>query len=358
MSEQVAAVEELPVAEVPEPSLLTSLKTPARFSLKLAKLTPGVQYLGLNFNGYMRGDEFAFGDPLTHFVCGESMDYGALFAYLFRRFGYQNTSSDNYKSLTEYLLKTPSKDLVLGVRPYVGSSSQLHFQFYVPRTKMDELDAYERREKTVWQQEAIAAAEARGLPDWMPAWLEFVGVTARGGSAAIPQSEWSETIWMMDTDYVPEDVPADDPNRALMVQAEAFAEDLWVQQRAVRPEPRYYHRHLTHGVWHDDDPLKPIAEAALAALKDLSRPVGVRDSYINAYGRVEQGDPLLRRTANRAAVAGYASGMLANEAPQEFGQLIGRIVQLGKGNYKKGILKALELLPEPKAGKSKAHSEE
>lgn len=357
MSEQATEVQQ-PQAEVQEPILLTSLKTPARFSLRLAKLTPGVHYLGLSFNTYLQGDEFALGDPLIDFVCGPTMDYGALFAYLFRRFGYQNTSSDDYKKLTQYLLKTPCKDLILGVTPYVGSDTMLHFQFYVPRKLLDEIDAYARRDQTRWEQEAFDAAEERGLPSWMPAWLELAGMKIMGGRAPYAQSDWSKTIHLMDTDYIPKDLPVDDPERHLVVQAQAFAEDLMERQRAVRPEPPRYERHLTRGVWLDDDPLKPIAEAAIAALKDLSRPVGVRDNSINAYGLVERDDPLCRRSVERAAVAGYASGALANEAPKEFGELLGRVIRLGGGNYKKGILKALELLPEPKPRKSKAQSKE
>lgn len=93
--------------------------------------------------------------------------------------------------------------------------------------------------------------------------------------------------------------------------------------------------------WDANDPLKPFAELAIVALEDLLTPVGVRDQAINAFGRVETTAPIPPSLS-----AGYPSGALGNSAPQEFAELHGLILKLGKGNAKLGIKKAMEAICE------------
>lgn len=85
--------------------------------------------------------------------------------------------------------------------------------------------------------------------------------------------------------------------------------------------------------WNDDDPLKPLAHAALAALRDLHTPVAVRDLRINAFGLVEGG----RSSVPVAKAAGFPSGALGNAAPDEFAALHNLVLRLGKGDAKRGI---------------------
>ena len=94
--------------------------------------------------------------------------------------------------------------------------------------------------------------------------------------------------------------------------------------------------------WRDmdaGDPLKPLAQAAVIALQDLRRPVSVRGTAIDAFG-LSDGDQCVKP----AKSAGYPSGDLGNYVPDEFAQLHGLILEIGKGNPKMGIKKVLKHL--------------
>jgi hypothetical protein len=100
--------------------------------------------------------------------------------------------------------------------------------------------------------------------------------------------------------------------------------------------------------WNDDDPLKPFAQAAMVALEDLRTPVGVRDASINAFGLVDKESG--RADVKIAPSAGYPSGMIGNTAPEEFAELHGLVLTLGKGNAKRGIKKIMSAMGAVVAG--------
>ena len=115
---------------------------------------------------------------------------------------------------------------------------------------------------------------------------------------------------------------------------------LYRDYAAIESEPGYSERSAHCRKWAVEDPIKPYAEAAFAALQALHRPVRVRDPSINAFGEV--------RTSNRPLteppVAGYACGAIGNVAPKAFAELHDRVMQWGKGNAKRGLAKILAAL--------------
>ena len=129
------------------------------------------------------------------------------------------------------------------------------------------------------------------------------------------------------------------------MSARKFWDSFYSGYAAVEAAPATRARALNCGDWDDDDPLKPLAAAAIVALNDLRRPVGVRDSEINVSGLIgESACGMKLRTCKPAMVAGYPSGSLGNVDPEMMGALHREVLRLGKGNIKRGLRKAVAAL--------------
>ncbi|ENZ77926.1 MULTISPECIES: hypothetical protein [Ralstonia] len=305
-----------------------------KFRLKQANMA-GRDWSGLDFRSYIdRGDtKRSLSDPVIASVRGDEIDYGKLFAYCFRRFGYPDRGWDDYKQLVSYYLTTPNPDLVLNITPYVGNSSVLSLRFLVGSESSMAIDAYARRDRTAWEQRSLDWAEKQGLPDWMPEWLGIYNSEFRQAFPQIPiATSWREVL----------DFPfamGEEGSRPYVLTSRVaeFRQTLHESYKQVEAWPAYYLRPANLHDWNDDDPLKPLAQAAIEALRDLSSPVGVRDQSINAFGQVESG----RIKVKAAASAGYPSGALGNTAAKEFAELHELVLKLGKGSVKRGISKVL-----------------
>ncbi|HDR9103288.1 TPA: hypothetical protein QDB04_000006 [Burkholderia vietnamiensis] len=121
-----------------------------------------MKYVGLSFN--VPAPDGGFINPVVMEACGEAMDYGKLFAYLFRRFGYPNFGWDGYKELAKYILTTPHKDMFLCIVPYVGDSTELHFSFVAPFELYRAAENYGQRFRLAWEQRAFDWREQQGSP--------------------------------------------------------------------------------------------------------------------------------------------------------------------------------------------------
>lgn len=96
--------------------------------------------------------------------------------------------------------------------------------------------------------------------------------------------------------------------------------------------------------WDDDDPLKPLAMAAIVTLADLQTGVRVRDMAINAYGRMEDGEGMI---VDEPVSAGMSVGLMFNQYPKESVRLQQTAIRFGQGDVKTGveaILKVVEYL--------------
>jgi hypothetical protein len=299
------------------------------FQMRLARLPNGVPYDRLHFSHFVDvPKEVALTDPVVGKVFGDQLDYGHLFAYLFRRFGYPNYGWDDYKDLARYILTTPRGDLLMEVIPYVGNHTCISFSFLVPSARMREIELYDSRPRRAWERRALDWQERQGLPDWMDDWMAACKHLATRMGSAQP-ADWRETVrWMHGG------VALESELASLSGQ---FIIGLYNAYHAIEPMPNSM-RVTEWSFWAMDDPLKPLAEAAHIALRGLLRPVRVRDNAINAMGPSK-----LRRVLREPAVAGYPSGALGNAAPQEFAKLQRLILELGKGNARRGISRLMHV---------------
>jgi len=307
----------------------------AAFQMQLATFKGGVRYVGLPFRRLSRADLSIY-DPVVFPVMGESMDYGALFSYLFRRFGYPNLSWDSYKDLVRYILKTPHPDMLLEVVPHVTGSTSLMFFFHVPEDVHAAIEAYDNKDFLAWESRAFSWQERHGLPDWMPLWLKCLNesVLPAWGVADPAVTDWRASLQYAMTLGEP-----GNSHFEISQLAEIFRISLYENYESVEPKPPCVPRGEDWSEWDDSDPLKPFAKAAQTALKSLHTPVRVRDSSINAFGAKEY----TRRPLKEAPVSGYPSGALGNTAPREFAELHGLVLELGDGDAKKGIANLMAL---------------
>ncbi|WP_187306038.1 hypothetical protein [Diaphorobacter nitroreducens] len=80
-------------------------------------------------------------DPVRGPVVGSEIEYGALFAYLFRRFGYPNVPWEAER-LARYVLATPRADLYLVIEPMVTGLTSQVFSFLAPISIHTAAEAY------------------------------------------------------------------------------------------------------------------------------------------------------------------------------------------------------------------------
>lgn len=312
-----------------------------QFHMKQANLSRNKHWSGLEFRSYMDTEESpaSLSDPIITKVCGEEIDYGRLFAYCFRRFGYPNVGWDDYKELVGYYLTTPHPDMVLNISPYVGNTSILSLSFMVSRQTMVAVENYARREQLAWEQRSLDWVEQQGLPDWMQEWVSIFNSEFREAYPHVPVAEsWRQAIGFF--------FPLGQEGtrlHELTGRVAQFRKQLQEDYKKVEPRPARYYRPANVQEWNDDDPLKPFAQAAIVTLEDLRTPVGVRDQSIDAFGKVASG----RADVSAAVATGYPSGALGNTAPKEFAELHGLILQLGKGNAKRGIKKIMAAMKSP-----------
>ena len=308
-----------------------------KFRLKQAD-TNGKHWVELSFRSYVEdGVSMCLSDPIIKSVIGDEIDYGKLFAYLFRRFGYPNRGWDNYKQMVSYYLTTPHPGMLLGITPYVGDTSAISMQFLVEAQTSCAIEAYGQRHRSAWEVCCLDWAEAQGLPDWMQDWVHTYNTEFR---EAFPKVAMA-TNWRQSVGFYYALGKEGTKLYKLTKRVVQFREKLREDFSKVEPYPAYYYRPSNLAECNDDDPLKPFITAAIAALKDLLTPVGIRDQAINVFGKVE----FERFTAKCAVSAGYPSGALGNAAPKEFAELHTLILKLGKGNVKRGILKLTSSRP-------------
>jgi hypothetical protein len=306
-----------------------------KFHLKFAIFKPDTQYSRLDFT--VQTPEREFVDAVIADACGAQMDYGKLFAYLFRRFGYPNAGWDDYKELAKYYLTTPHPDLILRIVPYAGGDTKITFSFIAPLEVGRAADAYEHRFRQAWRSRFVAYVRQQPEPEWAAEWLAFCNDELPHYWGAQPPSEsFVETLKWMNVLRT----STCERHTSITARAEAFRKQLEADYEAIEPVAAVEERSQNWREWHADDPLKPFAEAASCALQDLRRPVGIRDIAINAYGTTNFG----RGYANPAPVAGYPSGNLGNAAPAEFAALHSTIMEMGRGDARRGIKKAQALL--------------
>jgi hypothetical protein len=303
------------------------------FKLQLAK-TKKVTYVGLEMPCFADPmDVSTYSTPLAiYLACGKEMDYGTLFSYLFRRFGYPNQGWDDYKQLAKYILTTPLSDMVLMIVPYCGNDTSLHFSFMVPMETTRKIRDYERRDYLVWLERMFDWIEAnKMLPDWMESGMEYLN-----------REHKTSLTWRQAFDSIGILYSTEEGKEPVSVGYDWQQEVHKAYSEIEAPPSSCPQRSYDWREWPDDDPCKAYNQAAYEALLDLKRPVEVRDIFINAFGRVKS--PGRQKVLSGASSAGFPSGALGNEDPKGFAEIHAIINKIGAGNTKRGIKKALSII--------------
>lgn len=287
----------MPTQPAPAPS--------TSFKLQQAKTLPEEHLVPLYFGFAM--DRFGVsesGDPLINQVCGLTLDFGRLFAYCFRRFGYPAHAWDGDKELVSYLLATSHPALFLNVRPNPAPQSCMSLEFLVQLSTLEAVQSYAEQARHAWAERMWAWAEQAGLPEWLGEWQALLEGELRARHSEIPLPlRWQDALNI----YIPLGAEGSALYTA-SIRAIEFRQHLHAQFAKVERWPALYRRPVSIALWNADDPLKPVAEAAVAALQDLARPVSLRDRELRAYDPPAAA-PRLRKV-KPAASSGFAGAMV------------------------------------------------
>lgn len=287
---------------------------------------------------------FEHKDPVLKTLGVDTLDYGHLFAYCFRRFGFPNMGSDSYKDIAQWFLTTPRTDLVLCVRPSVCEES--HFSIHFRTTPENERACrnWERKDIEAWTDRKLDWIEAQGLPEWLPS------LVASYAEQMQPGANWRDCYRGYIVMFTPREGDFHSPFKS---EAEAEHHRLLTgfASRAagyekIEPRTEFRKRSMTVAEWPEDDPMKPLAEAAIEALRDLKTGVRVRDAAINAFGVMDDGFDAVEEPE----CAGLGTANLINEAPNESVELYQIISRLGEHDLRVGIKRLIELAKEADPG--------
>lgn len=266
---------------------------------------------------------------------------GQMLGYLFRRFGYPERGWDGYKEMCCYALTTPHPRLALMVRltacpePYLNLSlltdEELHWEI-----RGDKARAQWRAEMVTWFE------AAQQYPDWLDDVVVKVAAEHGITEGEVTQEDrrlilFEHGVWFMGPG------PEDRPKHYQRVGE--LLSQIWKDYEKVCPRPRPPKRSQNWRAWPDSDPLKAMARAAEIALRDLSRPVHVRDGAVDPYSPSSyfMGD---RRGVREARSAGYAPfGAYTNAWPEEVCELAAAVGALSS-SPKRALAKATKLLRE------------
>lgn len=289
------------------------------------------------------------------------MDSARFIGYLFRRFGYPERGWDGYKEACAYYLTTPDKQLILGIRLTACTDPRININFYADydlcaEIRGDNARAEWRKSMRVWFR------ENREYPPWFDDFVRYLccrmDPPPPEGFKIVPEDRevalFDHAVWYCGGVRKGEEEIAN--------RAGAFYDEVWNAYKKIQPRPETPRRAKNWRRWADDDPLKPLADAAEKALLDLRRPVRVRDQAIDAYGKVRGDNWVGMRCVNEPKSAGYAPfGTFINADPELACELTKAVGAFGKNN-RRAMQKAIEVLkaaaPKPHKKKGSQSAEE
>ncbi len=313
-------------------------KSKKHFSLNLYRPPARGKWslVGLDFTIYEE-PIFEHKDPVLKTLGVDTLDYGHLLTYCLRRFGFPNFGSDSYKDIAQWLLTTPRADLVLCVRPSVCEGSHFSIHFRTTPENARACRDWERQDIEAWIDRQLDWVEAQGLPEWLPDLVKSYAEQMQPGAT------WRDCYRGYIVMFTPREgalhtdskSEAEAEHRRLVtefaVKAAGYAE--------IEPRAKFRTRGMTVAEWPEDDPMKPLAEAAIEALRDLKTGVRVRDAAINAFGVVEDSFDAVEEPA----CAGLGTANLINEAPKESVELYRIVSQLGENDLCVGLNRLIDL---------------
>ena len=297
------------------------------------------------------GPEFSDMVKLEELAIGESIPQGSLFAYLFRRFGHPNMSSDDYKELCRYILTTEHPEMLMSIVPYAGGNTSISISFHVPHAVAEACRQYPMRAREERDLAFLHWIESEGR---LPENYEEIAAEARkqGWPVRADAPEWS--AMMAPISYAAYQFKGKDDGSE-PPEPVAWYNALAEEYERVNPTPADEYRSADWTQWDDEDPLKPFAAAIFETLEDLKRPVGIRDVDIDPWG--EHDGSLSDRSVEASSSAGYPSGMLGNVDPKGFASLQSLVMRLAPDDHAEAIRIARGILAKELEGGAKAELE-
>lgn len=284
------------------------------------------------------GPDFHDSINLIEKALGETIPQGSFFTYLFRRFGYPNIGSDDYKELCRYILTTTHPEMLMSITPYAGGDASISISFLLPGEIVHKCREYPYAQRNQHQANFIKWIEDEGrLPDHIEETTD--ALIKKGWSPRPNMPKWT-TILGPTLSAVYEFKNKNDGSEPTPHVAWYLALVEEYNSLYPIPDPRYRNEHWMK--WDDEDPMKPIAAAIFETLHDLKRPVGIRDIDIDPWGPCKEGCDT--DSAMPADVAGYPAGYLGNVDPKGFAELFSLITQTCPNDHAKAISIASEAI--------------
>lgn len=279
-------------------------------------------------------------DPVLAVLPTQVLDYGHLFTYCFRRFGYPNWGSDSYKDIAQWFMTTPHPDLVLCIRPSVLPEPYFSIYFLAAQDLGAASRNWERQDVDAWTERKLDWVEAQGLPEWMPELLASFSEQYKW-----PDASWRDVYRSYIATFTPREnclIKLDDGRDQTEDQDQLTSFAVLVDSyRQIEPRPAFRKRNPDISQWASDDPLTPLARAAIEALGDLATGVRVRDAAINAYGVLPYDADV--EVVDEPAVAGLGVADMVNVAPEESVEIYQLARRLGDGDVKEGLARPIEI---------------
>lgn len=304
-------------------------KSGASKSIHLAQYSDYPSLEMIELNSYIpTGNSYEDSFNIVEQVLGKNIAQGSLFAYLFRRFGFPNKGSDPFKELAKYHLTTKRSDMLLQITPYSGGDTHISFTFLVPHKIRQKCDAWISRDRNAHAENFLDWIEEQNL---FPEWADELSrkIIRQHGQEPGTEKGWRTIMpWIA--------IVSRSNNKENFTAQEQEA-GRWYQSvrtdyETLHPVPDIQWRNQDIDSWDDEDPLKPYALAMIGTLKDLLRPVWIRDCPIGIYGEIDERNPAALGNKGKDADyfkgAGYPSGDLGNLDPEGFARLHRAILEI------------------------------
>lgn len=260
-------------------------------------------------------------------VFGQELESGPAFAYLFRRFGYPVYGWDGYKELCQYHLTTPMR----GVGLWVSLKTGVDFG-YMLTEKLERVCFVEKRAPyNAWQDRFRSWAKTKGYSaisrwDFTREELDTVGypwMAERGLTDEMLTDEIIRQFW-------------DEQDAKLKVWREEYS--------AIEPFPERSDDEI-----YGETRLK-VWTALERAMRELLRPVRVRDTVIDIFGRVDSFGRF--KPLEESPMAGVGFGWLYDIYEDEhqrerWWDAVDNIRKLGHGDLLTGIETLLSRIETP-----------
>ena len=201
-------------------------------------------------------------------ITGE-LNAGDVFMYLFRRFGYPKFGWDDQKQLVLYRITTPMPGVILMVEP--GITGAYTFADIMRKDIAEKYEAEDNKPFTERYERFEAWMIAEKGTETMHIYLE-------------PDNEKLQRVWQTwaavnkDRDF--ED--REEAQKAFIDEQARIAQALLEEYAEIEP----YARPIPLADRPDDSIMKQVHNALCDAIRDLLRPVYVRDVMINVAGEV------------------------------------------------------------------------